>query len=124
MLSIPTISEKKTPWLFKCVGKSSKINKEIIEEIVKYTLFYEKVISKRIYLDMILCSKTEIQEFNKKFSKIEKPTDILTFLPENFNKEDKKKEILNLGSMLLCIPIIKEDAEFNKKHFLKHLAHL
>lgn len=74
-----------------------------------------------LLLEIILVDKSEIQELNDKFRKINKPTDVLSF-PQT---QLESSELNILGSIVICPEIAKEREEDITeliKHGILHLA--
>ena len=97
-----------------------KIDK-LISELIKFRK--ELKFSKKInyQCNMILANNKLIQRLNSKYRKINKPTDVLTFILEN--KYDKK------GTQKICdiffaAELIKKDAKQNNINFYDHFLHL
>ena len=103
-------------------GKILKINKK-----------YKKYKKKKIYCTLFLSGASEIKTLNKKFRKINKPTDVLSFPfydKYNFGKKLRTEKEIYLGDIIINFykVISKKDKlkflfEFNKLwiHGLTHL---
>ena len=80
-----------------------------IKKIIKHALKCEKI--KNATFNIILISNEEIQEINKKYRKIDKPTDVISFALED-NKEEiiySKKRVL--GDIYISVDKAKEQAK-------------
>ncbi|QJC38214.1 rRNA maturation RNase YbeY [Enterobacteriaceae endosymbiont of Donacia marginata] len=83
-----------------------------------YKIFSKKNI-KKIELNISIVEKHSILKLNKKYLKIAKPTNVLSFLLErNFLKKTL------LGDLILCKEIIEHEAFIQKKLLKSHWAHL
>ncbi len=122
MLTIPSIPKGFGPWNFKCQGKSPKTIKSIIEEICKVTLVHSKVKKSEVYLDIFLKTESEMAELNQKLMKKEGPCDTIS-LPID-NETLKNPEPTLLGTIILCWPVIKADADKMGRNEIAHLAHI
>ena len=122
MLTIPSIPKNYGPWHFKCQGLGPKFIKETIEEICKFTLVYEKIKKPEIYIDLYLKSSQKMALLNKKFLNKIGPCDTISIPIDN--KSINKPNPTLLGTIFLCLPIIKEDAKHLNRNELAHLAHI
>ncbi len=85
-----------------------------------------------IELSIILCNNLQIKKINKKFRKIDKPTNILSFanLDEKniqingLNKTIGKSQFIFLGELILAYEYIQNEIKFNHKNFFHHMTHL
>lgn len=123
MISIPTLPKNKNIFNFKCTGNCPKFIKNLIEELVKITLCYEKIKSNEIIIDIVICTKDEMRDHNNNFASKNEPTDILSICQHENLKITPNTKIM-LGTMLVCLDIIKQDAEFLKRPYIKHLSHI
>lgn len=67
-----------------------------------------------------IVDKEEIQELNKRYRKKDKPTNVLSF-PHTILAEF---DFITLGDIILCAPIIADEAEQARKEILSHWAHM
>jgi probable rRNA maturation factor len=115
-------------WSKKIKITKNYFNKRLL--IIKRNVkFFKK---KNINFTILLTNSSNMKKLNKKFRKINKETDVLSF--PNFNLkeiEDKKKNPLYLGDIAVCYEIINKRSkisnfasEFDKVwvHGLLHLA--
>lgn len=73
-------------------------------------------------LTIRLVDKLEIQELNNEFRQKDKPTNVLSF---PFIMPDLPGMDLNLlGDVIICLDIVKEEADAQGKPFDHHLAHM
>jgi len=111
-----TISSKTNKW-------TKRIKK--IDEIVIQILVYKKDLKfiKNInyYCDFILANDRFIKGLNKKFRKVNKPTDVLTFVSK-LNMKNKKED--RHCDVVFSIETILNDSKKNNVNFYNHLTHL
>jgi probable rRNA maturation factor len=67
-----------------------------------------------------IVDKEEIQQLNKRYRKKDKPTNVLSF-PHNMIAEF---DFMTLGDIILCAPVIEEEATQENKELLAHWAHM
>lgn len=85
-----------------------------------------------IELSIILCNNSQIRKINKKFRKIDKPTNILSFAnldetkikTNGLNKTIGKSQFIFLGELILSYEYIQNELKNNHKNFHHHLTHL
>ena len=104
---------------------SSKSNISLsIQRTLRYTeiikendckLWLSEIATKESSITIRLVSKHESAELNNQYRKIDKPTNVLSFLIN-----DKPL----VGDLILCHPIIKDEAEEQNKDIISHYAHL
>lgn len=92
-------------------------------------IFFKKANLKKIKtLSLYFCDDSEIQQINKTYRNLDKPTNVLSFSAFDFNCEKINKDLLNidcLGDLIFCPTIINEQATKKyKKKILEHWAHL
>lgn len=92
-------------------------NKELVEEaeqmkdFIKYCV--KKLKLKNIIFNVIIVSNREIHEINKKYRKIDKPTDVISFALED-SKENFTSKIRMLGDIYISYEKVKSQAlEYN-----------
>ncbi|QJC37403.1 rRNA maturation RNase YbeY [Enterobacteriaceae endosymbiont of Donacia thalassina] len=83
-----------------------------------YSIFSKKNI-KKIILNISIVEKNYIFKLNKKYLKISKPTNVLSFLLER-NISDKTLS----GDIILCKEIIENESFLQKKSLQSHWAHI
>ena len=82
--------------------------------------------NKEISVSILLTNSTKIQELNKNYRQKDKPTNVLSFpieYPKFLENEDGFNE-KNLGDIVLCYEVIKNESAKQKKKFSNHLTHL
>ncbi|MFA6296374.1 MAG: rRNA maturation RNase YbeY [Patescibacteria group bacterium] len=92
----------------------SKINKDFFEKIAKDTFSYLNEKSNYDF-DVVLVSDDEIKNLNKKYRKIDKVTDVLTF---NIKEENF------LGQIFICIDQVKRQAKKIERNDKEELAEI
>ena len=96
-----------------------------IDEIVIQILVYKKDLKfiKNInyYCDFILANDRFIKDLNKKFRKVNQPTDVLTFVSKLSMKNKKEDRHCDV---VFSIETILNDAKKNNVNFYNHLTHL
>jgi len=78
-------------------------------------LWLAELATKKSFITIRIVSESESAELNKRYRKIDKPTNILSFLIEGSPL---------IGDLILCHPIIKEEAKEQNKEIISHYAHL
>lgn len=69
-----------------------------------------------------LVDKPEIQALNREYRHKDKPTNVLSFpidLPEGF-----EEEVGLLGDLVICAPVVFEEAQTQGKTYEDHFAHM
>ena len=96
-----------------------------IDDIVIQILVYKKDLKfiKNInyYCDFILTNDRFIKDLNKKFRKVNQPTDVLTFVSKLSMKNKKEDRHCDV---VFSIETILNDAKKNNVNFYNHLTHL
>ena len=107
--------------------------KYIEDKIIKINRKYKKYKKKKIYCTLLLSGASEVKKLNKKFRRINKSTDILSFPfyeKNDFRKKLKTEKEIYLGDIIINFNkvILKKNKlnfldEFNKLwiHGLTHL---
>lgn len=73
-----------------------------------------------VELTIRVVDKEEITELNHKYRKKNKATNVLAF-PSEINKDIN---FFNLGDIVICAPVIEEEAKKADKELLAHWAHI
>ena len=99
------------------INKVKNISNKVIKE--KTNLNFDKNIN--YYLNIILLNDKKMKKLNLKFKKINKTTDILTFVStfENINYNKTK-----YCDIFFSAETIKSDSKKNKINFYDHFTHL
>ena len=99
------------------INKVKKISNKVIKE--KTNLNFDKNIN--YYLNIILLNNKKIKKLNLKFKKINKTTDILTFVSTFENTDYNKTKYCDI---FFSAETIKIDSKKNKINFYDHFTHL
>ena len=89
--------------------------KQAIEKLLK-----EKQLEGQFEVDVKFVDKNEIQEFNKKYRQLDKPTDVLSFPIYDKIPTDIKTPIL-LGDIIICPEMAQVGMIALVKHSTLHL---
>jgi probable rRNA maturation factor len=89
-------------------------------EWIKATLQTVAAPFKQLELTIRLVDETESAEFNKQYRHKSGPTNILSFPAENL----PHIESYYLGDLLICVPLVFQEAEQQGKSSLAHWTHL
>ena len=94
-----------------------------IKKIVKNVLSLDDISFKKnfYFLNLIFIEDNKIKNINKMYRKINKTTDVLTFV--NFLKKNKKKYDVYCD-IFFSAQTIKKDAQKNLTTFYDHITHL
>jgi probable rRNA maturation factor len=87
---------------------ANQVDQEFLREVAKKVLISEN--KERLELSIVFVGQARIRELNKKYRKINKPTDVLSF---NYD---------NTGEIVICPSQIKENAKEYKSTYKKELA--
>lgn len=108
-----------------CKSKHWPARVRKIDLIVKKILIFQKDLNFNKYLNyecnLILSDNKLLKKMNFKFRKKKYSTDVLTFVNEIINKNDKKLKICDI---FLSAEILKKDAKKNQTKFYDHLTHI
>lgn len=85
-----------------------------IRDIILNTLDYLNYENKNAYISISCVTPYNIQQLNKQYRNVDIPTNVLSFP----NSGDV------LGDVVLCLDIVKKEAEDQQKTFDEHLTHL
>jgi probable rRNA maturation factor len=84
--------------------KKYKVNKSALKNIIKM-IVEELGIKENVSISFAILSKTEIQKLNKLYRKIDKPTNVLSFL---IDYEEGKRLY---GEILICPEVVLEQSK-------------
>ncbi|MCK4918940.1 MAG: rRNA maturation RNase YbeY [Candidatus Pacebacteria bacterium] len=95
-----------------------KISKKYLDRIAEETLKVAKI-KMPVEISLVIAGEKRIKSLNKKYRRIDKVTDVLSFGNEDLNGAIKfvipPDEILQFGEIFICYPKIKKQAK-QKKH--------
>lgn len=106
-------------WKIICNGKVSKVYKTLAIEITKRVLIHQKFKS-NIIVEITFKNESEIEKLNEKLLNKTGATDTIS-TSELITIEDQE---LILGSVILCLSVIKQRAQESNKNELYHFAHI
>lgn len=108
---------------------SNKEYENLINKVIKECFKIEKLDKLKLYISITLTVPNIIQEANKKYRNIDKPTDVLSF--PMFEKQELKEMLKNgyevedvLGDLIISIPKVKEQAIEYGHSFERELAYM
>ena len=103
----------------------SPINR-VIERVVTKTVKELSNTEERdsYYLSVFLTNNSEIAKINKKYSKKNKATNVLSFPQDVEIKVNKKGTATLLGDIVLSLEMIMVESEKQNKTFENHLSHM
>jgi probable rRNA maturation factor len=89
---------------------------EKIEEIIDFLL---ERFDKKSEIAVAIATKAEIQNFNKDYRNLDKPTNVLSF------PSGVPTEIADiLGDIIICLEVVELEAQEQNKTFENHLIHM
>ena len=98
--------------------------KDLITKIMTIGIKELKIdINNNIYISVLVTDDNSIKKINKKFRKINKPTNVLSFPNNDFGMK-KKDQILILGDIVISLEKIYSESEEQNKKFSHHLSHI
>ena len=102
---------------------------ELIEKVIRQAFIEEKIENIKLYINIILTNPENIKKINKRYRKIDKETDVLSF--PMFEKEEIENMKNNgnnieevLGDIVISIERVKEQAEEYGHSFERELAYM
>lgn len=111
--------------------KEDKIN-EYITDIVYIGCKENNVVSDNIFISITSATKEEIRKINKEYRNIDRATDVLSFPifeKEELEKiklqdEEKRLKEIELGDIILCLDVIKEQAKEYETGILRETLYM
>ena len=91
------------------------LNKTKVIKAKDCKLWLSDIATKKSFVTVRIVSEKDSAELNKHYRKIDKPTNILSFLIVDNPL---------IGDLILCHPIIKKEAKEQNKEIISHYAHL
>lgn len=82
---------------------------------------------KPININLLLADAREIQQLNKEFRGINKPTNVLSFAnldAPDFTEEIKNMSAVELGDIVIAYEVLAQEAELKQIALKHHFAHL
>ena len=109
---------------FEYLGSFSKneikvIVKKAISEVLK-----EMDFNKKYYLSVLLTNDSGIKKINKKYRKINKPTNVLSFPQSDERLITKNRFKIILGDIVISLEKIVKESKLQNKEPSDHLTHM
>jgi probable rRNA maturation factor len=98
--------------------KDSSINEQSLINTLQSVIADLDVGSGELLIRLV--DKTEIQSLNKIYRDKNQPTNVLSF-PSDFPEEIEEAV---LGDVVICVDVVREEAETQNKSFENHLIHM
>lgn len=102
-------------------GKSNQLSKFQIVEIVSNTINKIEKKADNDEVEIIFADEKETKDFNFKYRKINRPTDVLSFPQAKFEFENCKSII---GSIVICEDFAKKIGESTNELIIHGILHL
>ena len=98
------------------------INDESIERVFRFVLKHLELLKRGQMIEccVVLTNDGEVQEYNKKYRKKDKPTNVLSFPVDGITTS----KIVNLGDIFISLDTMKKESEVQSKNFYDHFFHL
>ena len=110
--------------------EENEIYEEVIKKVLKECFKEEKITNSKLSITITLTNPQNIQEINKKYRDIDKPTDVLSFpmfekeeLDAKIEKKDFEYEDI-LGDIIISIEKVQEQAEEYGHSFERELSYM
>ena len=104
----------------------NKEYEELLENVTRTCFETENIEKTDLYLSVTLSDEDYIQNINRKFRNIDKPTDVLSF--PMFEKDEIPKKSIGipdvLGDIIVCIPIVEKQALEYGHSFKRELSYM
>lgn len=104
---------------------------QLATKVVEQCFKTENLLDKNLYINITLTEEKNIQNINKEYRKIDKPTDVLSFPMftkeeiEEMYKKTEKIEIQDiLGDIIISIPQVEKQAKEYGHGFERELAYM
>lgn len=106
--------------------ESNEKYEKLLNEVAKTCFETEKLDKTDLYLSITLSDEKYIHKINNEFRQVDRPTDVLSF--PMFEKDEIPLEKTGipdvLGDIIICIPIVKKQAEEYEHSFERELAYM
>lgn len=110
--------------------EENKKYEETIKKVIYECFKEEKLLDSKLIITITLTTPEEIRKINKKYRKIDKETDVLSF--PMFEKEELEEKIKSedflyedvLGDIIISIDKVKEQAEEYGHSFERELSYM
>ena len=100
-------------------SETRMIVKKAISEVLK-----EMDFKKKYYLSVLLTDDNRIKEINKKYRKINKSTNVLSFPQNDERFVTKKTSKIILGDIVISLEKIIKESKLQNKNISDHLTHM
>ena len=101
--------------------------KKTIKIIIKRAVtqvFKEVSFNKDFYLSVLLTNNQGIKKINKRFSSLNKSTNVLSFPYNEIRFFEHKKQKVILGDIVISLEKVLEESIIENKNFANHLTHM
>ena len=115
--------------VWKDITKDSKIE-DLIEKVIQKCFEVECISPTSLYICITLTNPQNIQDLNKKYRNIDKPTDVLSFpmfekVELDELKQNSKPNMQDiLGDIIISIPKVEEQAKEYGHSFERELSYM
>ena len=110
--------------------KEEPLYEKIVKRVLEKCFKEENITDSKLYITITLTTPNHIQEINKKYRKIDNPTDVLSFpmferkeLEEKIRKKDFLHEDI-LGDIIISIEKVEEQAKEYGHSFERELSYM
>ena len=76
------------------------------------------------YVSIFLTDNSDIKKLNNKFRKVNKPTNVLSFVQNEKFCLNGSKQVIMLGDIVISLEKIKSEAKYLGKKFSDHFIHM
>lgn len=112
------LDEKVIHFIVKDTKKEEKEIENLIHEIVFQVCEEEQLHCNKIFVSIVAATKEEIKSLNQEYRHMDKFTDVLSFpifdqmelKKISSDQEEKKIKEIELGDIVLCLDVIKDQA--------------
>ena len=125
-----TINLNEDSWL-KDIPNIDELSNNVLISTLNYVQKNEEIdfleLNKAININLVLSNDEEIQELNKEFRNINKPTNVLSFALIDSDDFDDNIDIFNeidLGDIIISYNTMKKEAKEKETSLSSHYTHL
>ena len=109
---------------FEYLGSFSENEIRMIVKKAISEVFKEMDFKKKYYLSVLLTDNNRIKEINKKYRKINKSTNVLSFPQNDERFVTKKTSKIILGDIVISLEKIIKESKLQNKNISDHLTHM
>ena len=109
---------------FEYLGSFSENQIRIIVKKAISQGLKEMDFKKKYYLSVLLTNNNGIRKINKKYRKINKSTNVLSFPQNDERFVTKKKSKIILGDIVISLEKVIKESKLQKKQLSDHLTHM